>query len=105
MAEILLADQGHDTLSAGDVDEALTHLQAAGHIDMLFTDIRLGSVLLAGFDVARQGVVLRPAMRVLYVSGSEMTHETNALFVDGGTFLRKPYGEAELRHSVSTALH
>lgn len=93
------------TLSACDVREALVHLKAAGHIDMLFTDIRLDTSILAGFDVARQGVAMRPDMRVLYVSGSEMTNETNALFVDGGKFLRKPYGEAELKTSIDAALH
>lgn len=105
IAEILIGDQGHITLSAGDVGEALAHLTGTGQIDMLFTDIRLEASILGGFDVARQGVALRPEMRVLYVSGSEMTNETNALFVDGGKFLRKPYGEAELKMSVDAALH
>jgi len=105
IAEILIGDQGHITLSAGDVGEALAHLTGTGQIDMLFTDIRLDSSILAGFDVARQGVALRPHMRVLYVSGLEMTDETNALFVEGGTFLRKPYGEAELKTSIDAALH
>lgn len=93
------------TLSARDVGEALAHLAAPGVIDMLVTDIRLETSVLAGFDVARQGVALRPDMRVLYVSGSEMTNETNALFVQGATFLRKPYGEAELKTSIDAALH
>ena len=105
LAEILLADQGHETLSAGDVGEALAHLQAAGHIDMLFTDIRLNADILAGFEVARQGVALRPEMRVLYVSGSEMTAANNAMFVEGGAFLRKPYGEIQLKTSVDAVLH
>ena len=72
---------------------------------MLFTDIRLDTSILAGFDVARQGVALRPNMRVLYVSGSEMTNETNALFVEGGKFLRKPYGESELKSAIDAALN
>lgn len=83
----------------------MAHLEAPGVIDMLFTDIRLDSAILAGFDVARQGVALRPQMRVLYVSGLEMTDETNALFVAGGRFLRKPYSEAELKNSIDAALH
>jgi len=83
----------------------MAHLEAPGVIDMLFTDIRLDTSILAGFDVARQGVALRPDMRVLYVSGSEMTNETNALFVEGGKFLRKPYGEGELKSSIDAALH
>jgi DNA-binding NtrC family response regulator len=105
VAEILLADQGHETLSAGDITQALAHLKATGPIDMLFTDIRMNTDALAGFEVARQGVALRPALRVLYVSGAEMTDETTAMFVKGGTFLRKPYGEIELRTSVDAALH
>ena len=44
-------------------------------------------------------------MRVLYVSGSEMTAANNAMFVEGGAFLRKPYGESQLRTSVDAVLH
>ncbi len=72
---------------------------------MLFTDIRLNASLLAGFELARQAVALRPELRVLYVSGAEMTDETNAMFVKGGAFLRKPYGETQLKTSIDAALH
>ena len=41
IAEIIIQDWGHHTLSASDVDEALTLLRSPQHIDALFTDIYL----------------------------------------------------------------
>ncbi len=48
IAEMMIQDWGHDTLSAGDVDEALSVLRSAQHIDALFTDIYLNDWSLAG---------------------------------------------------------
>ena len=39
IAELLIQDWGHRTLSASDVDEALSLLRSPQHIDALFTDI------------------------------------------------------------------
>src|SRR5450759_615190 len=40
-AEMMIQDWGHDTLSASDVDEALSLLRSPQQIDALFTDIYL----------------------------------------------------------------
>ena len=41
VAEMMIQDWGHDTLSASDAGEALLLLRSARHIDALFTDIYL----------------------------------------------------------------
>ena len=41
LAEVMIQDWGHETLSASDVDEALVFLRSPQHIDALFTDIYL----------------------------------------------------------------
>ena len=41
VAEMMIQDWGHQTLSACDVDEALLQLHSPQHIDALFTDIYL----------------------------------------------------------------
>ncbi len=105
LAELLLADQGHDTLSAADLAEALTHLKSGLHIDMLFSDVRLNRAIHGGLELARTAVELRPGLRVLYASGAPMTDETTAMFVRGGKFLRKPYGDDELKSAVDAVLH
>jgi CheY-like chemotaxis protein len=104
LAEIMIQDWGHETLLASDVGEALLLLRSPQHIDALFTDIYLKTSVLGGCDVAREGLTLRPTLRVLYTTGNSVTENMKALFVDGRHFLRKPYTEVQLQHSVETML-
>ena len=60
VTETMVQDMGHETLGASDMDEALMHLKSSQPIDALFTDIRLNSIVLGGFDLARQAISLRP---------------------------------------------
>lgn len=98
-AECLIEDMGHNTLLAGNLDEALAHLSASQRIDALFVDIRLSELALGGYEVANQAIKLRPELRVLYTSGSTLTDEITDLFVDGGQFIQKPYSPDELELS------
>lgn len=104
MAERMIQGWGHQTLSAGDVDEALSLLRSPQHIDALFTDIRLKTALLGGFELALEAIKLRPKLRVLYTTGNSLTDKTKALFVEGAHFLLKPYGDPQLRNSVEGLL-
>lgn len=104
VTEMMVQDLGHQTLVASDLDEALVHLQSAQPIDGLFTDIRLKSNVLGGFELARQAIALRPELRVLYTTGSSLTDTMRALFVDGAHFMQKPYTPAQLKHSMEELL-
>ena len=104
-AEWILEDLGHDILVACDLGEALVHLSALGAIDALFVDIRLHALALGGYDVAKQAILLRPALRVLYTSGSLLTSDMTDRFVRGGQFLQKPYSSQQLEFSVGELLH
>jgi len=104
LAEGMVQDWGHKTLGASDVEEALVHLRSPQLIDALFTDIYLKAEVLGGCDVARRAVALRPALRVLYTTGNSVTEKMRALFVNGKHFLRKPYTESQLQHSVKEML-
>ena len=104
IAELLIQDWGHRTLSASDVDEALSLLRSPQHIAALFTDIYLKTAVLGGCDLARQAIALRPKLRVLYTTGNSMTDKMNALFVEGAHFLRKPYAQYQLQNSVEELL-
>jgi len=103
-AEGVVQDMGHEPLVASDVGEALAHLRTPQPIDGLFADIRLKSMLLGGFELAQNAVALRPGLRVLYTSGSPMTEEMQALFVDGALFLQKPYSPDQLQSSLEELL-
>jgi CheY-like chemotaxis protein len=104
IAEMMIRDWGHETLSACDVDEALVHLRSPHHIDALFTDIYLKSAVLGGCDLARQAIELRPNLRVLYTTGNFVTDAMKALFVEGMDCLSKPYTEQQLQGSFANLL-
>src|SRR5665647_2289413 len=100
IAEMMIQDWGHQTLSASDVDEALAFLRSHQHIDALFTDIYLKTAVLGGCELARQAIELRPKMRVLYTTGNSVTDKMKALFVEGTQCLRKPYTQYQLQDSI-----
>ena len=60
IAEMMIQDWGHQTLSASDVDEALSLLRSPQRIDALFTDIYLKAAVLGGCELAHQAIKLRP---------------------------------------------
>jgi CheY-like chemotaxis protein len=104
IAEMMIGDWGHHTLSASDVDEALSLLRSPQHIDALFTDIYLKNSVFGGCELAHQAIALRPKLRVLYTTGNFVTDKMKALFVNGRHFLRKPYTPDQLQDSVEHLL-
>jgi len=104
IAELMVEDFGHNTLSSSDVGEALLLLRSPQHIDALITDIRLQSAIRGGLELAHQAIKLRPKLRVLYTTGNVITDEMTALFVEGAHFLEKPYTQHQLQHSVGEML-
>src|ERR1017187_8588832 len=104
IAEMMIQDWGHQTLSASDVDEALLILRSPQHIDALFTDIYLKDFVLGGCDLAHQAIKLRPGLRVLYTTGNSMSDKMKALLIEGAHFLRKPYAQYQLQNSVEELL-
>ncbi len=103
-AELMIREWGHQILSAGDVREALIHLRSPLHIDALFTDVNLKAEKLGGCDVAREAILLRPDLRVLYTTVTDDTGTMHARFAAGTHFLPKPYGEEQLGLSVRNLL-
>jgi CheY-like chemotaxis protein len=101
---MMIEDWGHNTLSASDVDEALSLLRSPQHIDALFTDIYLKTAVLGGCELAHQAIKLRPKLRVLYTTGNSITDKLKALFVEGAHFLGKPYEQHQLKNSVEELL-
>lgn len=104
IAEMMIQDWGHQTLSASDIDGALLLLRSAQPIDAMFTDIYLKDIVLGGCDLALQAVALRPNLRVLYTTGNTITEKMKALLIDGMQFLRKPYTQNQLQASIAQTL-
>lgn len=103
-AELVIRDWGHEILSANDVEEALVILRSSQHIDVLFTDIYLKKAVLGGCDLAREAIILRPELRVLYTTGNTITDAVKALFVVGTHCLRKPYADHQLKASIDSMI-
>ena len=104
IAEMMIQDWGHETLSAGDVDEALLILRSAQHIDALFTDIYLKNLVVGGCDLAHEAIALRPGLRVLYTTGNTVNEKMQALFIAGTQCLRKPYTQYQLQDCFTALL-
>ncbi len=104
VAEMMIQDWGHQTLSASDVNEALVILRSSQHIDALFTDIYLKAAILGRCDLAVKAIALRPNLRVLYTTGNTVREKMKALLVEGTHFLRKPYTQHQLQNSIGELL-
>ena len=104
IAEMMIQEWGHQTLTASDVDEALAILRSPQPVDALFTDIYLKAAVLGGCELALQAIALRPNLRVLYTTGNTVTEKMKSLLVEGTHFLRKPYTEHQLQDAVKNML-
>jgi CheY-like chemotaxis protein len=105
LAEAILNEDGYETLSANNVDEALALLRSDQEIDILFTDIQLATRFQGGLDLAREAVRLRPKIPVVYSSGRDLTDGMRELFVEHSFYLHKPYDPAQLTAAVRALLN
>jgi DNA-binding NtrC family response regulator len=104
IAVMMIEDWGHQTLSAGTMDEALSLLRSPQRIDALFTDIYLQEAMFGGCELAHQAIELRPNLRVLYTTGNIVTEKMKSQFAQGTHFLPKPYAAQQLEDSVAGML-
>src|SRR6185295_6711026 len=100
LAESMIQDWGHTILSASDVPQAMLHLRSGAPIDALFTDVYLKAEIHGGCDIAREAILMRPSLRVLYTTANRITDKLHALFAVGTHFLPKPYTEDQLGISI-----
>jgi len=104
MIREVLAEQGYTVLLASQGEEALAlareHEEA---IDLLLTDVVMPK--LGGGDLARQLRRLRPAVRVLYMSGyTNGAVSRQGVLDEGVVLLEKPFTGDRLAHAVREAL-
>jgi DNA-binding NtrC family response regulator len=68
LAEAIIAELDHDTLTAGTFEQALALVREHPDISLLFTDLGLQQDLEAGLRLAREVVAQRPNLPVLYTT-------------------------------------
>ena len=98
-AEDMIESLGFGVRLAGDAAAAMTMLRSDERIDILFTDVGLPGM--RGPELAREALVLRPGLKVIFASGYGETEETQA--VAGATRLGKPYDHTQLAEALGVA--
>jgi DNA-binding NtrC family response regulator len=104
LAEGILQDNGHTTLSASNFDQALALVDGTERIDLIFTDIGLQSDLQAGLMLAQEAIKRKIGTPVLYTTGQGLTDGMQAMFVERFGFLAKPYTPEQLFVAVENLL-
>ncbi len=104
LARNILDAGGYRVLEAADAAEALEICERCeDQIDLMLTDVVMPRM--NGFKLAERATILRPAMKVLYMSG----YTGNALFNEGVAqnevaFLQKPFTAYDLTYKLREVL-
>jgi CheY-like chemotaxis protein len=104
LAEAVVQDAGHDTLTATSVVEATSIIESDQAFDIVFTDVGLRDEWDGGLQI---GILLRnrrPNVPVLYTSGQEMTDRLRSLLVERSAFLPKPYTDVQATEALARLL-
>ena len=94
---------GYTVHEAAGGDAALHALEEGNAADLLITDMIMPGM--AGTQLAERARILKPGLRVLYISGySDHTLVRQALEENDAQFLQKPFSPAQLAHRVRDVL-
>jgi CheY-like chemotaxis protein len=104
LAEAIIQDLGHETLTAGTAEQALAVVQERPDVDLLFTDIGLQHDLEGGLQLAKGIAAQKPGLPVLYTTGQGVTDGMRAMFADPFGFLPKPYTPDDLSTALGNLL-
>ena len=104
VATAALERRGYRVLAAADGDSAIAISRAfPGRIDLLVTDVVMPGM--NGRQLAEQLEMMRPSMRVLFVSGyTDDAVLLKGVSLDARTFLQKPFTSLELARRVRAVL-
>ncbi len=104
LARPFLEDMGYKVLEAGDGEAALKIAkQYKREIHLLLTDVVMPKM--RGHALAKRMVVLRPGVRVLYISGYAEYAAPDQDSYDGGFRLQKPFAMDTLARKVREVLN
>ena len=104
LAEAIIRELGHETLTAGSAEQALAVIEERSDVALLFTDIGLQQDCEAGLQLARDVAARRPALPVLYTTGQGVTDGMRAMFAEPFGFVPKRYTPDDLKTALSNLL-
>jgi CheY-like chemotaxis protein len=101
---LLLEDAGYEVLESSEVEDALeTAKNVQRKIDLLLTDIVMPG--LDGRELASQMVLLRPNLKVLYMSGyTDDVIVDRGVLTPGTMLVQKPFTKRTLLQKVRETL-
>ncbi len=103
LAMRLLQQHGYTVVAAATADEAVQLLGAHASIDVLLTDVVMPGV--SGPELAGRLVALRPALKVIYMSGyTEEAIVQHGVLNPGIAFLHKPFTSDTLMQKICEVL-
>ncbi len=97
-----LVASGYRVVMANSGAEGLEQLKQHGEVKLLLTDVMMPRM--GGVELARQALALRPALKVVFMSGYSASDALQGMAIAGSDFLAKPFAVSELRGMVRTAL-
>ena len=100
-AQSYLRQQGHRTITAATVEEALTLIDVVDGVDVLFSEIKLKGDALAGLRLAKQAMRRRPGMKIVYAAEHEASDGLKSLLAAPAVVLSKPYRVGDLKNAVA----
>ena len=104
LAESILREDGHAVICAAGMQSAKTLIDADEAIDLILTDLTLGTEPEAGLVIGQYAREKRPDIKVVYTSGQGVTEGMRRMFVDDFEFLAKPFTPAQLLIAIGRAL-
>jgi CheY-like chemotaxis protein len=93
-----LADGGFDVLAAADAYDAIRVLSDHPEVDLLLTDLVMPRSV-SGFDLARQAKLMRPHLKVMYITAFAEMEETDR-GPKYGDVVRKPFRQDRLVRDI-----
>ena len=103
MAIGMFESLNYRTLVAGSATEAMDILNGNEEIELLFTDVMLGTGD-DGPELARKARQTDPGLRILFASGYAQSEIEHGRPIELGVLINKPYERADLARAVRSAL-
>jgi two-component system cell cycle sensor histidine kinase/response regulator CckA len=102
LAQRLLTKLGYGVMVAGTGEAAVTSCRDfPDEIQLLITDVFMPDI--GGPELAFRLLAMRPAMKVLYISGNEAARDSGLLPPDAN-FLQKPYAQEQMSRTIREIL-
>jgi CheY-like chemotaxis protein len=104
-ARAVLENLNYRVIEAADCDEALSVLRGPHLLDLLFSDVILPGEM-DGRAIAREGLKIRPDLKVILTSGNwDLTSPNGMPMLEGAVVLPKPYTEENLADTIQKVLN